>query len=57
MAARLAAAARLFNEKAPASDRLIAADLSGDLVVMNDELAAVLMDVLQSAAQGQTASR
>lgn len=43
--------ATLRDEKAPASDRQLAADLAGDLVVMNDELAAVLVDVLQSAAQ------
>jgi HEAT repeat protein len=43
--------ATLRDEKAPESDRLIAADLAGDLVVMDDEVAAVLVDVLQSAAE------
>jgi hypothetical protein len=43
--------ATLRDERAPASDRLLAADLAGDLVVVNDELASVLVDVLQSAAQ------
>jgi uncharacterized protein (UPF0147 family) len=43
--------ATLRDEKAPASDRLIAADLTGDLVVMDDEVAAVLVDVLQNAEE------
>lgn len=43
--------ATLRDGQAPESDRRIAAELAGDLVVMDDEIAAGLVDVLQNAAE------
>jgi hypothetical protein len=40
--------ATLRDQNAPEADRHIAAELAGDLVVINDELAAALVDVLES---------
>ena len=39
----------LNDRRAPASDRLIAADLAGNLVVINDDLADALMSVVRGA--------
>jgi uncharacterized protein (UPF0147 family) len=41
----------LTNRQAPASDRLIAAELAGDLVVMNDKLADALMAILHNSEE------
>lgn len=41
----------LTDRRADASDRLIAADLAGDLVVMNDELAESLIAIVRNAAE------
>jgi hypothetical protein len=41
----------LRDEKAAGADRLLAAELAGDLVVMNDELAAALIDLLEDGRQ------
>jgi hypothetical protein len=41
----------LTDPRADASDRLAAAELAGNLVVMNDELAATLMPIVASAAE------
>jgi hypothetical protein len=41
----------LTDGGAPASDRLIAAELAGDYVVINDELAKTLMGILGSASE------
>jgi hypothetical protein len=41
----------LRNPQADASDRLIAADLAGDLVVMNDALADALLFIVANAAE------
>jgi hypothetical protein len=41
----------LANAKAPQSDRLIAAELAGDLVVMNDALAEALLAVVHNNAE------
>ena len=43
----------LTNRQASASDRLIAAELAGDFVVINDELANGLMTVLGSANESE----
>ncbi len=41
----------LMNRQAPESERLIAAELAGDLVVMNDQLADTLMGILGSGEE------
>jgi hypothetical protein len=38
----------LVNDRASAADRLIAADLAGDIIVMNDEIADALLSIVQS---------
>jgi HEAT repeat protein len=38
----------LVNERASAADRLIAAELAGDIIVMNDEIADALLSIAQS---------
>lgn len=43
--------ATLRDEKAAEADRRLAAELSGDLVVMNDELAAALIAIVESDRQ------
>lgn len=43
--------ATLRDERAAASDRRLAAELAGDLVVINDELAAALIAILESGRQ------
>jgi hypothetical protein len=39
----------LNDRRAPASDRLIAADLAGNLIVINDDLAGALMSIVRTA--------
>jgi hypothetical protein len=41
----------LLDEGAPDADRQLAAELAGDLVVMNDALAAALIDILENQSQ------
>ncbi|MBI3047737.1 MAG: hypothetical protein HYY76_05440 [Acidobacteria bacterium] len=41
----------LCDEKAPEADRHLAAELAGELVVMNDELAAALINILENGRQ------
>ena len=41
----------LMNRQAPESERLIAAELAGDLVVMNNQLADTLMGILRSGEE------
>ena len=41
----------LMNRQAPEADRLIAAELAGDLVVMNDRLAETLMAILRNSEE------
>lgn len=50
----------LRNPQAPPADRLVAAELAGDFVVLNDEMAEALLSVLRNRAEadelrGQTA--
>jgi hypothetical protein len=44
----------LANRTADASDRLVAADLAGDLVVMNDELADSLLAIVSNSDEPET---
>ncbi len=41
----------LLNKEAPLAERLIAAELAGNSVAINDELAVALMEVLESASE------
>jgi hypothetical protein len=43
----------LTNRATPATDRVIAAELAGDYVVINDQLAKTLMEILGSAAESE----
>jgi hypothetical protein len=43
----------LRNDRADAADRLVAADLAGDLVVINDELAEVLLAILGNSREAE----
>jgi len=43
--------ATLHDEKTPEADRQLAAELAGDLVVMNDELATALIGILENGRQ------
>jgi hypothetical protein len=39
----------LRDRRSPTSDRVIAAEMAGDLVVMNDQLAGLLLDIVRNA--------
>jgi hypothetical protein len=41
----------LTNRQAPAADRVTAAELAGDLVVMNDDLAGVLLGIVEDSSE------
>ncbi len=43
----------LYDEQSAESDRLVAAELAGDLVVMNDELADALLSILQKRDESE----
>lgn len=41
----------LCDKKAMLSERVLAAELAGDIVVMNDDMAALLLDILEDASE------
>lgn len=43
----------LRNDQADGTDRVIAAELAGDLVVMNDDLAAALLSIVESGVESE----
>jgi hypothetical protein len=43
--------ATLFDDKAPEADRYLAVELAGEFVVMNDEFAAALINILENGRQ------
>src|SRR3954447_19295202 len=43
----------LTNRQSPEADRVTAAELAGDLVVMNDDLAGVLLRIVEDSSEAE----